>query len=330
MSGPLHTVNATFFGRHWSEHAVLRRYVPTDHDLSVLSFGCSTGEELLTLRTLFPGAHIFGCDVDWHGLQAARALVGNRAVIFESRPNTVLGHGPYDVIVCNSVLLSPSRLEASLWLDAVSLLDAALKPGGILQIINSHIPFRFHPKAASYEPLRSPLLLTPSFVDQFNLEGLRLCTGVTGAGRSAILSRHFGEEGWRQLLPSDFHDIHFLKAGGAKPAAVLDEIVPTLRKLPSWASGMTTYRPSLTDDPRPSTHIEVDVSWTTSGVDNACLDRTMRRIWFDGSVPLTTTTRVDLAGPQGTAFIEATMGKRSSRLAIDALLQAQPTHSVSI
>ena len=38
----------------------------------ILSFGCSTGEEVLTLKAHFPGAEVFGCDIDWFNLRASR------------------------------------------------------------------------------------------------------------------------------------------------------------------------------------------------------------------------------------------------------------------
>ena len=315
----LQTNNKTFVGRYWTEHGVLRRYFPNDRNLAILSFGCSTGEELMTLRALFPRATLFGCDTDWHNLQSARALVGEAATVFESRGDVVLEHGPYDAIVCNSVLLRPGGIEASQWIDVVAMLDAALKPGGVLQVINSNIPFRYHPLATGYEALRSPLILGPHFADQFDLEGRRLCTAVSGTGWSAILNRHLGEEGWCALLPTDLHDVHFQKAGGRRAPAVEDEIIPNLPQTSEWASGTMTYRPEMPADSRPSTFLEVDVRWTTCGVDGIRLNRTARRIWFDGSVAMTVAAPIDMSGPAATALIEAATGRRSSRLSMDAL-----------
>ena len=80
----MQTNNGTFFGRHFAETSLLRRYLPSDAGLRVLSFGCSTGVELLLLRNLFPCASLFGCDIDWSTLRAARALAGHNAIIFDS------------------------------------------------------------------------------------------------------------------------------------------------------------------------------------------------------------------------------------------------------
>jgi len=335
----LHTNNRTFLGRYWTEHSVLRRFIPDDHGLSILSFGCSTGEEIVTIRSLFPGARVYGCDVDWRNVQTARALVGTGATVFQSGADGIDRHGPFDVILCNSVLLTPTSLrngrragiDPVLWVDVVTQLDAALKPGGILQMINSNIPFRYHPAAAGYRPLSSALVLGPNFVDQFDLDGRHLCTGVSGTGWSSILSRHLGEEAWQALLPSDFHDVHFRKRGGTSTVPpVDDESIPSLPSTgPGWACGTATYRPHLPVDPRPSTHVEVDVTWTATGVDSVRLERTARRIWFDGSEAVSRRTVVDLGGSAATVFIESVSGRRSTHLSIDELFDAQPIRSAS-
>jgi SAM-dependent methyltransferase len=333
----LQTNNKTFLGRHWTEHNVLRRYFANDQDLSILSFGCSTGEELASLRLLFPKARLYGCDIDWYNLQAARALMNDKATIFTSSEKDVAGHGPYDIILCNSVLLTHTTvingrkrgIDPALWNSVVAHLDSVLKPGGILQIICSNIPFRSHATAANYVPLRSPLLFTPNHTDVFSLDGKHLCSGVGGVAWSSILHRHWGEEAWREMLPTDLHDIHFYKRGGKAPLPIQDEVIPNLQENGRWASGTTSYRPEITPDPRPSTHMEVDTTWTAVAVDAVRLDRTVRRIWFDGSVALTWKTAIDMTGPTATAYIEAAIGRRSTRLATDALFSRESIQSPS-
>ncbi|KAF0174916.1 MAG: hypothetical protein FD160_3254 [Caulobacteraceae bacterium] len=335
----LQSNNKTYLGRHWTEHSVLRRYFAGDRNLSILSFGCSTGEELLSLRTLFPSAQLFGCDVDWVNLQAARALLGGDADIFEADERELRARGPVDIIVCNSVLLTPSRtdsgsrkaIEPSLWSDTVALLDSLLKPGGVLQIINSNIPFRYHSAAKLYSPLPSNLIYCPNFVDQFDLDGRLLCTGVGGMGWSSILSRHLAEEGWRELQVGDLQDVHFFKIGGRdQPAPVNDEIYPNLPHNGVWARGTMSYRPEIdVSESRASTYTEVDLDWVTFAVDSIHLERRFRRVWFDGSIVHEGGSIVEFAGPPATAFIEAALGKRSTRLTLDALMSKHPIHSPS-
>lgn len=329
----------TFLGRHWTEHSVLRRYFPSDADLSILSFGCSTGEELMTLGALFPRARRYGCDLDWHNLQAARALTGDAARVFESTGDEIARHGPYDIILCNSVLLRPTivdggkarGLDARLWLDAVEQLHAALKPGGVLQLINSNFPFRLHPVAASYRPLRSPLILGPHFVDQFDLDGRHLCTGIKDMGWSSMLNRYLGEEAWQAMRPEDLHDVHFQKAGGTRELTpVADECIPNCpRDGDGLAFGTTTYRPHLYADPRPSTYLEVDVTWRALGTEVVRLDRVARRIWFDGTEALSLPSSSHLTGASAAAFLESVTGRRSTRLAMEGVFDAHPIRSDS-
>ncbi|MBW8320529.1 MAG: hypothetical protein K0M49_14740 [Arenimonas sp.] len=338
MLPQLQTNNSTFAGRYWNEYNVLRRYFPSDRDVSILSFGCSTGEEIYTIKSLFPQAQLFGCDHDWYNLRLARGLVGDAANIFHSTEAEVIGHGPYDIILCNSVLLRPtsivngrkSGIDPQMWSDIVNLMHACLKPGGILQIVNSNIPFRMHDVAETYEPLRSPLLLGPNFVDMFDTQGRLLCSGVNGAGVSAHCFRHLGEEGWRDLRPTDLDDVHFRKSGSpAIVHPVLDEKIPNVAERPRYASGSATYRPILTKDNRPSTHQEIDVGWTAS-VSDIYITRSTRRVWFDGTTANTGETSICLTGSAAGAYLEALTGREGSRMALGALHGAVPRQSPNI
>lgn len=334
----LQTNNMTFFGRHWAEYQVLRRLKPSDAGMSILSFGCSTGEEIATLKAVFPGAALFGCDNDWNNLRQARSLVGNTATVFSSSGPDLKRYGPYDIIICNSVLLrqSPRQdesvkgIDPSLWCDVVGLLDECLKPGGIVQIINSNIPFRMAPVASKYQPVRSKLLHGSSFVDLFDLSGNHLAIGVGGTGWSAVLPRHIEASHSALLNAYDLHDSHFWKSdGGVAPAPVDDEIIPNFgADSAPWASGSMTYRPELRGDKkRRSTHVEIDVDWMAAAVDRVRVRKRARRIWFDGSVALESETTIDHVGATATAIIETATGQRQTFISMSQALQPNSTRS---
>lgn len=334
----LQTNNLTFLGRHWTEHCVLRRYFDSDRDLSILSFGCSTGEELLSMKALFPNARLYGCDLDWQSLMKARALLGHDAQLFTSSDSAILSHGPFDIILCNSVLLAsstvdlnkPTGISPSLWTDVICLLDSAIKPGGILQIINSNIPFRFHPVSLNYQFLPSTLINSPNFVDLFNLESVHLCAGVGGAGWSAMMHRHIGREGWPQLIPTDLEVIHFRKNSGTEILLnEIDEQIINVSVGKIWASGNTNYRPDTLADESVSSYVNIDVSWRALGPDIVRLERVAQRIWFDGASLPSKKTIVDMTGPEATSFLENVMGRRSSRISLEAMLNPRPTRSSS-
>src|SRR5215469_3620108 len=51
----------------------------TAAELNILSFGCSRGDEVFTLRRYFPRAALRGIDVDPHNIAACRARAGRAA-----------------------------------------------------------------------------------------------------------------------------------------------------------------------------------------------------------------------------------------------------------
>jgi len=327
MLQQLQTNNSTFYGRYWNETHLLRRYVPSDQDLKILSFGCSTGEELVLLKKLFPAARLFGCEHDWSNMLAARGLVGGEATVFHSDANELVRHGPFDVIVCNSVLMAPSvagadgpqGLPYALWTDIVAQLDAVLTPGGILQVINSNFPFRIHPCAIGYQPLRSPLLLGANFADVYSAEGHRLCTGVAGVGLSSLTNVHVAEENWSGIVPDDLTDVHFQKAGGVPASPVLHQLLPNMWDAPVRARGESRHVVVLPFETDRASYVTVSTSWTTVGADGVRILRSAVRRWFDGSDLPPQETVIEMYGPLAAAFFEGTLGRPSTRLILSSL-----------
>jgi hypothetical protein len=74
---------------------------------------------------------------------------------------------------------------------------------------------------------------------------------------------------------------------------------------------------------RPVTSVEIDVAWSASITSRVRLERTMRRIWFDGDVSLTRSATIDLDGAEAAAFIDAVTGRRSADLAFRQLVSPE-------
>ncbi len=126
----------------------------------LFSFGCSTGEEVLTLRRYFPGAHITGMDISPERIAICRTRVpeGDAAMNF-AIGDSARGErdGVYDAVLAMAVfrhgrldaeaatinrILSFDRFEREM-----DELARIVRPGGYLAI--RHANFRFVDARAS-------------------------------------------------------------------------------------------------------------------------------------------------------------------------------------
>ncbi len=120
---------------------------------SVLSFGCSTGEEVFTLGAMMPDGHVRGIDINRACIRQAQrrlAAADNGRLSF-ARAASAAGEptAGYDAIFALSVLRH-GRLEADQPEDCSAILpfarfarsiadlDRCLKPGGLLVVWGSH------------------------------------------------------------------------------------------------------------------------------------------------------------------------------------------------
>lgn len=122
----------------------------------LLSFGCSTGEEVFTLRHYFPQAEVLGIDINPHSIAICRKKLdraGDTSIRFELADSPKAEpESYYDAIFCMAVLrhgeLGSSNAENCAHLirfntfeETVADLCRILKPGGYLAIRSSN--FRF-------------------------------------------------------------------------------------------------------------------------------------------------------------------------------------------
>lgn len=160
------TTTQTALNRYPHVFAACRDYLGKRMELNILSFGCSTGEEVLTLRQYFPHARITGAEINPRCLAACRQQDVDDLITFvESTPANIAAHGPYDAIFCMAVLQrTPDTVEANEMSNLTALypfakfeaqvcaLDALLKPTGLFVYRNAQYRLEDTSVAAAYEP----------------------------------------------------------------------------------------------------------------------------------------------------------------------------------
>jgi chemotaxis methyl-accepting protein methylase len=119
----------------------------------VLSFGCSSGLEALTLANVYlHHSLIYAVDVNKTIIEQARNNVRancseNRIVVFDGNIIDPELFGPYDLVTANNVLCRypPPKTQPysevypfQMFEDSVETLDKMLRPGGLLMITNGN------------------------------------------------------------------------------------------------------------------------------------------------------------------------------------------------
>lgn len=148
--------------RHPEIFSRMREYLRHCPAPRILSFGCSTGEEVFSLRNYFPQAGIVGIDINPRNVAVCRRELARkpdaRIRFVQAASADAEAEASYDAVFCLSVLrhgqLGESRADACDHLirfadfdRTVAGLARCLKPGGYLVILGSN--FRFCDTAAA-------------------------------------------------------------------------------------------------------------------------------------------------------------------------------------
>lgn len=141
--------------------AAARELLAGRNEPRLLSYGCASGEEAVSLRHYFPDARIIGAEINRHLLRSCRRLPAGLALEFAAPDDPMIAErAPYDAIFCMAVLTRrPHEIEQRGLVDISRLypfdlfereivrLSALLRPGGLLVV--EHALYRVEDAAAA-------------------------------------------------------------------------------------------------------------------------------------------------------------------------------------
>lgn len=170
----LHQTSGTSWPERYPELFDLAASIAPDAG-RLLSFGCSSGEELEALRRRFPKAEIVGAEINSRLRKLAAARMTGDAAVSLVAPGAI--NGTFDLVFALAVLQRlPEQvvrqgitdLSASYPFERfdkeVERLTARLRTGGLLCVMNAHYRVEDSTAAATLAPLaESPAMSHPLF-----------------------------------------------------------------------------------------------------------------------------------------------------------------------
>ncbi len=160
--------NSTRIDRYPHIFAFVQSQLNAEFERRILSFGCSTGEEVYSLRRYFPRASIKGLDINPGNIAACKSLkiaMMDDAIAFEVADSTQAERAAsYDAIFCMAVLrhgalASPGVARCDHLIrfeDFAYMIEdfvRCLKPGGLFVIRHSNFRVRDTPAAVRLETI---------------------------------------------------------------------------------------------------------------------------------------------------------------------------------
>jgi SAM-dependent methyltransferase len=167
-AGAFQPYNDTQHDRYPRIFSFVRSVLGSDDPIKILSYGCSTGDEVFSLRQYFPHAVIKGIDINRGNIAVCRRRLRHApdagisfltACSTEAEPS-----GSYDAIFCMAVLRHDSlgrpgvercdhliRFEE--FARAVADFERCLKPGGLLIVRHSNFRLCDAPAGMRFETI---------------------------------------------------------------------------------------------------------------------------------------------------------------------------------
>jgi SAM-dependent methyltransferase len=189
MIGQQQLSNRTAYNRYPRVFRKVAESLPPSGSVAprtILSYGCSTGEEASALSDIyFRNDRVIGLDVSPEVIEIAKNAHAGGKILFDlSNAETLAKYGPYDCIFAMSVLCRWPESENLADISelyrfeefetAVGELDKATKVGGILTIYNSNFNFLDTTMSSRYEVVPVMDMDSNGFVHRFDRHNKRI------------------------------------------------------------------------------------------------------------------------------------------------------------
>ncbi|MEP6619276.1 MAG: class I SAM-dependent methyltransferase [bacterium] len=176
-SGVHQTAARTRLNRYPTIFSAVRDHFGDGAGKNILSFGCSTGEEVITLREYMSAARIVGAEINPRSLAICRKLgLDDKISFVRSDAKNISAKGPYDAIFCMAVLQRDPQLVVRSNVKSlakvytfekfdrqIAEIDSYIKPGGILILHHAHYLLSDSSVGSRYAPLPSAAHLTEKY-----------------------------------------------------------------------------------------------------------------------------------------------------------------------
>lgn len=161
------TTPVTGYNRYPVIFNACRNYFEGNGTIKILSFGCSTGEEVVTLRHYFPDATIIGAEINKSSLESCKnRKLDDKITFINSTDGNIKENGPYDAIFCMAVFQRTPQMVKERGLKSlkriypfekfnkqIQKLDASLKDEGLMIVHFSQYDFMDTDVASTYDIL---------------------------------------------------------------------------------------------------------------------------------------------------------------------------------
>jgi SAM-dependent methyltransferase len=162
--------NVTGFNRYPEIFSFVQRELGQHNAATILSFGCSTGEEVFSLRQYFSQAALKGIDINPGNIaicnRRLNSVPDNRIKFELAGTMAAEARESYDAIFCMAVLrhgeLARTRagrcdhlLPFAKFADVIDSFRSCLKPGGLLALCHSNFRLCDAPAGSGFEAIFS-------------------------------------------------------------------------------------------------------------------------------------------------------------------------------